>query len=154
MDFTVKEQLARLNGLYKEQADIYSSYASGIGISEASFWILYSMVVFNKPVTQQELCSEWHYPKQTVNSAVSSLMKNGLVILKPAHSEGGRKKFLKLTEGGEEFCRLKILPLMYAEEQSLLQMGEENRELLLTLMKQQNGKLRKLLEKEKRKIGG
>lgn len=152
MDFAVKEQLARLNGLYKEQGDIYHSYAADIGISETSLWILYSMVIFNKAVTQQELCSEWHYPKQTVNSAVNGLIKSGFVILEPACSEGCRKKFLKLTEKGEEFCRFKILPLIHAEEQSLLQMGEEKRELLLILMKQQNDKLKQLLEKAKAEI--
>src|SRR5699024_11708573 len=93
----IAAQLAAFNQLYKEMDDIYHSYAKEQGISDTILWILYSLYENNSSYIQKELCSEWHYPPQTVNSALKTLERQGIISLTAA--PGNKKhKLVSLTE--------------------------------------------------------
>ena len=70
------DPLATFNQLYKEMDEIYHQYARGHGISDTALWLLYSLYLSDVPYTQREICSEWHYPPQTLNSALKTLDRN------------------------------------------------------------------------------
>ena len=79
----IKELNLELNRLYKRQDDLYHAYASHYGLSVTSFWILYALCGTEETYTQNMLAKMWHLPSQSINSAISSLVKAGYVRLWP-----------------------------------------------------------------------
>lgn len=128
----IAAQLAAFNQLYKEMDEIYHVYAKEQGISDTVFWILYSLYENNSSYIQKELCSEWHYPPQTVNSALKSLEKQGIISLETV--PGNKKnKLVSLTEHGLTLTRRVIARLTDAERNAILSMTADERRTLLSL---------------------
>ena len=84
------DPLAIFNQLYKKMDEIYHLYAKKTGISDMTLWLLYSLSESDTVYTQKEFCLAWHYPPQTVNSALKSLEARGLIGLEPV--PGNQKK--------------------------------------------------------------
>lgn len=126
-----------LSQLYKKEDELYHRYSVHCGLSDPATWVLYTLYEEEDRVyTQNDLVTLWSFPKQTVNYAVSGLVQNGWLRLEQL--PGGRnRKAVLLTEEGERICEEKILPLMLAEERSLLGLTEEEQELLLRLYQKQ-----------------
>lgn len=126
-----------LSQLYKSEDELYHRYSVHCGVSDPMFWILRSLYEEREQVyTQNDLVAMWSFPKQTVNYAVSGLVKNGWLRLEQL--PGGRnRKAVILTEAGERICEEMILPLMLAEERSLLCLTKEEQALLLRLNQKQ-----------------
>lgn len=128
----IATQLAAFNQLYKEMDEIYHVYAKEQGISDTVFWILYSLYENNSSYIQKELCSEWHYPPQTVNSALKSLEKQGIISLEAV--PGNKKnKLVSLTEHGLTLTQRVIARLTDAERNAILSMTADERRTLLSL---------------------
>lgn len=128
----IAAQLAAFNQLYKEMDEIYHVYAKEQGISDTVFWILYSLYENNSSYIQKELCSEWHYPPQTVNSALKSLEKQGIISLEAV--PGNKKnKLVSLTEHGLALTQRVIARLTDAERNAILSMTADERRTLLSL---------------------
>ena len=128
----IAAQLAAFNQLYKEMDEIYHVYAKEQGISDTVFWILYSLYENNSSYIQKELCSEWHYPPQTVNSALKSLEKQGIISLETV--PGNKKnKLVSLTEHGLTLTQRVIARLTDAERNAILSMTADERRTLLSL---------------------
>ena len=126
------DALEELNQLYKQMDGIYHRYARQLGLSDTAFWILYSMGEETAPLTQRELCDIWHYPPQTVNSALKGLERQGLIALVPRR--GSRKdKEMVLTGPGRACVRRWIDPLMEAERRALEELGAAEREQLFSI---------------------
>ncbi|MGN1015156.1 MAG: MarR family winged helix-turn-helix transcriptional regulator [Butyricicoccus sp.] len=141
-DTVLLAQREQFNRLFKEQDNIYRRVAQQLGLSDTAFWILYQMRDSSEPFTQSELCHDWYLSKQTVNSAVSGLVKSGLISLKAAVGNGHRKLLL-LTDAGTAFCSKHIDPLIQADIDSFSSFTEQERTLLLTLMQKQLDLLQK-----------
>lgn len=126
-----------LTQLSKQLDELYHRYGVYCGLSDPAIWVLYSLYEDEeKTYTQNDLVSMWFYPKQTINYTVNSLVKNGWISLEQL--PGGRnRKAIHLTQEGEQVCREKILPLMLAEEKSLVRMSPEEQALLLRLTEKQ-----------------
>ncbi len=128
----IAAQLAAFNQLYKEMDEIYHVYAKEQGISDTVFWILYSLYENNSSYIQKELCSKWHYPPQTVNSALKSLEKQGIISLEAV--PGNKKnKLVSLTEHGLTLTQRVIARLTDAERNAILSMTADERRTLLSL---------------------
>lgn len=123
--------------LAKREDDLYHRYAVHCGLSDPAVWVLYALYADGDAIyTQNDLVSMWFYPKQTINYAVSCLVKQGLVSL--SQLSGSRNsKAISLTDEGLHLCEEKIRPLILAEERSLSRLGEEAQQLLLKLTEQQ-----------------
>ncbi|CVI69810.1 MarR family protein [Clostridiales bacterium CHKCI001] len=132
MEKLITDQLAAFNQLYREIDEIYHLYAKRQGISDTALWLLYSLYENDAAYTQRELCSAWHYPPQTVNSALKSLEKQELIML---NSIPGNKKnkLVVLTEKGKEVTEKVISLLVLAEQRSFQGLKKEERETLLSL---------------------
>lgn len=126
------DPLATFNQLYKEMDEIYHQYARDHGMSDTAMWLLYSLCLSDTPYTQREICSEWHYPPQTLNSALKTLERQGLIALKSV--PGNQKnKLVVLTEQGNSVVQQMIVPLVAAERQSFMELQESEKEALLSL---------------------
>lgn len=112
---------------------IYHTYAVYCGLSDPAVWVLYTLYERgDRDCTQNDLVSEWSFPKQTINYTVGCLVKNGWARLtqRPGARNG---KSVTLTDEGRRICDEKILPLLKAEERSISLMSDAERELLLRL---------------------
>ncbi len=95
----------------------------------------------------KEMCSLWHYPPQTINSALKNLEKQGIITFRPV--PGNKKnKLVILTEKGHELTQKNIASLADAEQAAFSNMKEEERQALLVL----SGKYIELLRKEVSRI--
>lgn len=131
MEKTISAQLVAFNQVHKEMDIVYHNYAKGFELSDTAFWILYSVSEHNGLLTQRELCAEWFYTPQTVNSALKELKKRDIIVLEP--TPGNRKnKWIKLTEEGTALVHRSVTPLMQAERDSFAALSEEERSLLLS----------------------
>ena len=132
MENMTSDPLALFNQLYKEMDEIYHQYAKRQGISDTALWLLYSLYEDGAGYTQRELCSAWHYPPQTINSALKNLVNQGYIQLKPV--EGNQKnKRIVLTEAGNEMMQEIISPLIQAEKRTFQRLEKSERDTLLSL---------------------
>ena len=130
---TTADPLAAFNQLYRQMDEIYHLYAKRRGISDTALWLLYSLYEEEDAAyTQRALCSDWHYPPQTVNSALKSLERQGLLVLEPVPGNQKNKRIV-LTDRGRETAQKEIFPLMLAEQRAFQGLGERDGEALLSL---------------------
>ena len=128
-------ELKQWNRLIKRQDEVYHQCAKSSGLADAQFWVLYALCETEEALCQNTFCENWCYSKQTVNAAVTSLQKSGLVYL--AFSQGSHKqKDLHLTEAGEAFCSRHIRTIQAAEERALSQRTEAERREFFRLYEQ------------------
>lgn len=119
-----KDYCKKFTELYNQYNGFYHNYALAQGFSDTAFWILYLLYKEEKTYTQNDLADELCVAKQTVNSAVAKLMKEGHVKL--IQQKGLRQgKSIELTEKGKDQCVKSVLPLLDAEEKSMARLGEE-----------------------------
>lgn len=122
------------NQFSKELDGLYHLYARKSGLSDTAFWILYSVEESQSVYTQKELCEDWSYNRQTVNSALKKLVEQEIIELRPL--PGNRKnKQIVLTASGKALVAEIISPLIEAERNSFLKLGEEDGEEFLRLTK-------------------
>ncbi len=152
MKNSAQEQLAVLNQIDRRQSELYHRFAAHLGISGTAFWVLYSLCESDGVYTQNSLADLWCIPKQTINSAISILMKEEyveLVQMKKARNS----KSIHLTEKGNAFCKKGIIPLFMAEQKAFSRLTEEERDAALTISEKHHlflqEELGKLLEPEK-----
>lgn len=124
--------LAAFNRLHKKMNVLYHDYAKSVGLSDAAFWLLYSLYENGGPCTQKDLCSSWFYAPQTINSALKNLEGQGLIVLELAPKSQKNKQIL-FTEAGRSLIREKIVPLVRAEERSFERLSEQERTDLLAI---------------------
>ena len=132
MKYSTVFALTLFNQAHKKMNVIYHNYAKSAGLSDAAFWLIYSLYERGRPCTQKDLCNSWLYAPQTINTALKGLEQKGLIAL--SFLPGNKKnKQISFTKDGEALLQMKILPLVQAEERSFERLGEEEREKLITI---------------------
>lgn len=130
MEQDLLEKLRAYNQIYREMDIFYHNYAQSVGLSDAAFWILYSLTEREKAFTQRELCTDWSFPPQTVNSALKALEKKCVIVLEPV--PGNRKnKWIRFTPAGESLAAQAIRPLIEVECAGFAALSREEGALLL-----------------------
>ena len=143
---SVKAQNIELNRICRKFDEVYHDYAVRCGISDASFWVLYTMCESDDIYTQNDLAGMWCFPKQTVNFAISKLVKDGFIRLEQI--AGARNsKAVRLTDKGRELCGRIIVPVIEAEQRSLMGMTKQERDLLISLSRKQYDNFKSEIEK-------
>lgn len=112
--------LLEYNTIFKENDVIYRRMAAQFGLSDSAFWILYCLRESATPLTQKQLCESIYMSKQTINSALKSLERNGFITLTTGKDR--RSKFLVLTEAGQE-------------QLAIASMGQESMKQFLSLFR-------------------
>lgn len=110
---TNNEFIRSINRLLKECDTVYHAAAAKAGLSDCGFWILYTLQDAGHTYTQSEICAIASMPRQTVNSALKKLERDGILTLE--HSEGKLRKGISLTEEGRAFSEKFITPVTAAE---------------------------------------
>ena len=95
-------------------------------------WILYYVSIAEEDISQQELQELMMFPKQTINSAVSGLVKKGYVSLEMIPGTRNRKRIL-LTKEGEAFTENTVGKLVKAEINAMSEMGDEKMQQYIEL---------------------
>ena len=134
MNEQLQQQLQVLSRLYKESEHIYSRLASKLGMTDTAFWVLYAIAHSEEPMTQNDLCSDFFFPVQTIHSAINNLRKDGLVELQVIPGTRNRKAIL-LTEKGRPFVANTINKADEIEKNAFLCFNEEEREQYLSLFR-------------------
>lgn len=143
----LKEQMLEINRLYTENEQIYHDIAQHYGLSDSVHWILYMMYENEDGISQTELCETWHLSKQTVNSAISSMIQKEWVSLESIPGTKNRKNIV-LTEKGRSFCKKVIGEIKQIEKNAFSRMSNEERELFITLFRKNNQYMREEYQKK------
>lgn len=139
----VYSQSKQLGEIDKQISSVYADYARSVGLSYTSLHILH-MVMVTESCTQKVIIEQTFLPKQTVNSAISAFCKQGIMELRES-MEDRRVKTIHLTSKGQDFAESILPQITEAEADSIAQFAEEERELLLKLMKKYADTFEKIL---------
>lgn len=129
---SIKEELEALYQQLKEKDAIYHDAALGFGLSDTAFLVLYVLTDSEREYTQFDLSNEWSLPKQTVNTAVIGLMKQGYVTLETISGTRNRKKIC-LTEKGKSIVEDDFVQLYEAEQKALARLTAQERRTYVEL---------------------
>ena len=125
----ISKNLQMFNQVCKETNVIYHDYAAKNGISDTAFWIMYSVYYYGEGITQKNICEEWFYSAQTVNSSLKTMEKNGLIILEPSN-DNKKEKQIHFTKEGQLLAEKIIKPVIKAEKQSFEQLDSREIEVM------------------------
>lgn len=145
---TLKEQMIEINQLCNESDGIYHDIAQSYGLSDSVYWILYILYNIDIPVSQTELCSDWFYSKQTVNSSIAAMVKKEWISLEAIPGTRNRKNIV-LTRSGRDFCSKVIGETQEIEERAFTRLTEEERSLFISLFRTSNQYMREEYEKRR-----
>lgn len=141
----IKAQLRRFNQMSRSMDIAYHNYAKSLGLSDTAFWVLYCISESSAALTQRELCRYWSFSPQTLNSALKSMEKQGIIRLEPV--PGNKKnKQLCLTSGGERLVAEAILPLMRVEGECFGALSADECEQMLSLTERYFAALRESMD--------
>ena len=107
------EQWKRLMHIYGEIDAAYHDAALKMGLSDSAMHILYTVVMAQGPMYPAEIARLSGLSRQTVNSALRGLERQGVLYLETGT---GRNRPVRLTQAGEALCRERVAPLVAAEE--------------------------------------
>ncbi|MBR5316876.1 MAG: winged helix-turn-helix transcriptional regulator [Lachnospiraceae bacterium] len=116
----------------KGQEAIYHNVAAKHGLSDTAMWVLYLVSEPEKVYTQQELCRQISCAKQTINTAIANLMKNGYVELEMIPGTRNQKKII-LTNKGQELAASTTNILREAEERAYAKLSAKELEAYLEM---------------------
>lgn len=142
----IREIIQQIERNQKERKSIYHEVATKCGLSETALWILYYISEFDVDQTQQDLCRQGFYAKQTINTAVTGLAKDGLVELVPVPGTRNHKK-MHLTPKGQALAERTARPLKAAEEHAYGRISEEELSAYVKTIGKLNEYLREEIEK-------
>ena len=125
-----RQYILAYNQLLKECDNIYHDAAVRAGLSDCAFWILHALWEADYPLTQSEIGDNASMPRQTVNSALKKLEKDGYLTLERINGKMG--KSIHLTMQGEQFAKVHIAPIAAAEERVCAQFTQEEQEQFLS----------------------
>lgn len=143
---TTTEFIRRIEQQQKEQDHIYHNTAVRYGLSDTDMWILYSVYTAPGAITQQELCRQCFFPKQTVNTAIARLCQNGYASLEAIPGTRNQKKIL-LTARGTELAGNTVGRLIEAEERAYAALTPEELQAYLDMTARLTAALREETEK-------
>lgn len=129
---TIRHYINQIEQLQCEQDGIYHNVALKYGLSDIEMWLLYMLSDSENGCTQQEMCQQYHIPKQTINAAVSRFVKKGIARMEAISGTRNQKRIL-LTEMGEKLAADTIPNIMEAEFRAYGSMSAEEREIYLKL---------------------
>lgn len=130
MNFYQEPTLKEFNQLNKQIDQLYHKIAVKQNLSDSAFLILYSILELGDTCTQKDICDFIFLNKQTVNSSIQKLQKEGYIRLQ---SGAGREMQIFLTENGENLMKDKILPIVEAENKVFQEMLPTERSMLINL---------------------
>ena len=141
----IAQYIDQIDQQQKEMDAVYHNAAVRYGLSDSAMWVLY-MVSDEGGCTQQDLCRQSFFAKQTVNSTIAKLVKNGLVRLE-AIPGGRNRKQIWLTEAGRTLTAGSVDHIRAAEQRAYGQFSREELAAYLDMTTRLTAYLRAEMEK-------
>lgn len=139
MHYITSEQYTYLAG---EINALYHEAAVKMGISDSVQNILYVLCDQGSRCSQSEIGRLTGISRQTINSAIRKLERDGIVYLEQGR---GRNTIVCLTNQGKAFAAQRVVPLLEAEQKIWNEWTpEEQREYLRLTQKYRDGLKRHL----------
>lgn len=142
----IEEYIKQLDEQMKGYDSIYHDAAVKYGLSDTSMWILYLVSDDSESYTQQDLCRRCFFPKQTINTALNSLIRNGHALLEPISGTRNSKRII-LTESGKALAAETTGKLKKAENTAYRRFTDEELNFYLDMSARLNDYLREEAEK-------
>lgn len=130
--FNICEESKRYNIIYKKFDKLYHDIAVKLGISDTVFWIFHNICEYGDTFTQKLLVNYLGAPKQTINSAITNLIKDDLLMIKTIDDKASKE--LTLTDKGNKFLNEKILPIVKAENDAYAKFSKEQLEIFFNVL--------------------
>lgn len=118
MNHPAKEQFELVIQQMNALMDIYRSEVRANGISENEFWLWYILILADGEHSQQDICNTWSFSKQTINTIVNRMVREGYAALEVVPGTRNRKN-IHLTPAGRQYGESVILPVIQAEQRAL-----------------------------------
>ena len=131
----------RLNKMNNELNGLYHDISVKLGLSDSESMVMYMLYDTQEPLTQSDIVKATGLSKQTLNSAIRKLEKEGVIILEKINE---KSKKIVMTEKGQVLIAQKIKPLVDMEDHVLDTWTEEDRLKYLELVE----KFKEQFEKE------
>lgn len=139
-------ELGRLCNSFMVFDELYGRFAKTYGESYFSLWTLEEIGDSSEGITQKQMASLLHLPKQTMSSIVASLVKRGLVETKPSPTDG-RSKVHTLTEAGRALYERERADLACINEEVTQTLGRERVAAMNDVFEEMNVELAQAFER-------
>lgn len=146
MSRDINALLKAMNYQTKKIEAIYYKLALNFKMSESEFWILYTLSGAEQECSQQEISEELSVSKQTINSAIQSLVQRKYIFLELS-PVSARRKNVRITEKGKQFMEESIAPLQEAEREAFLKMDSFAQSQYVTLSQAYAANLQEEIER-------
>ncbi|MBR0084952.1 MAG: hypothetical protein IJL97_00215 [Lachnospiraceae bacterium] len=127
-----KEQLELITKREKQVDALYKAAGTRFGLPDCAMRVLYSLISSETQITQKELIDKMLFPKQTVNSTIATLIKNGFAEQKILPGNRNQKTIM-LSENGVKLAHNTVEHLLKAGLAAVENMGEERMKRLIEL---------------------
>lgn len=134
--------IKKLNMVMVRIDEVYHEAAVRLGLSDSAMWILYALAQSEKGLTQTQLSVMCGISKQTINSSVAKLLKEGFLEMRT----GVRNSPLGVTKKGENLIREKISRLIDAENAAINAWTSKEQEQFLRYNEEYLERLKKQVE--------
>lgn len=112
MEKTYTGEIRRINFLFSEMESLYHLADLRLGISDSASLVLYALYDAGGQCPLADIYKNSGISKQTINSAIRGLEKEGLLYLAQYH---GRAKKVVLTDKGNRFAQQTAARIRQAE---------------------------------------
>ncbi|MCD7872363.1 MAG: winged helix-turn-helix transcriptional regulator [Clostridiales bacterium] len=129
----ISKKNSEFNKIIKENDELYHEAAKKFGLPDCAFWIIYSLRDCDSYLTQSEVCNIIYQPKQTVNSALKKLEREGYIEFESASTR--RSKYIRLTPLGIAFSRKTIDRVIALEQKALSGLSEAEQNAFMELFR-------------------
>lgn len=123
---------SKVNSRWYRLEQIYGQRSKELGKSSSTISVILNISYQPSGCTQRELMQKTLLPKQTINSIVKNLRKDGLVELQIIPTDR-RVKNIFLTRQGKKFVKQYLEPTSHAEAESLDSLSPAEQEQFLNL---------------------
>lgn len=130
MQTCISKEMKRFNYLLGEIDAVYHEMAFKMGLSDSAMKILYAICDEGDCCLLQEICRRSGVSKQTINSALRKLEREGIVYLEAVD---GRNKNVCLTDAGKGLAEDTAMRVIELENEIVASWPKEDMEQYLAL---------------------
>ena len=94
----------RLNKTYNELNGLYHDISMKLGLSDSESMVMYMLYDAQGALTQSDIVKATGLSKQTLNSAIRKLEKDGIIILEKMNGKSKLKNNCKHAEAEHSHC--------------------------------------------------
>lgn len=142
----VNEKWMLISKLNKEFDELYHKISVHYNLSDSSFWILYTLYENKQGYTQKEICSDWYFSKQTINSSIKDLENKKYIELKYENNNKKNKKIC-LTELGLEIAKNTVKKVIEAENRAFSKINKKELDKVINFFQVQLDSLKEEMNK-------